>query len=96
MSDKEPPNPFEEIKKQLGELFKNSSVKIHSIEESDDEFDDDDEFDTDDPIEPDESSEILEKIKQFDLKPKEVRDYLNRFVIRQDDAKKVLSVAIRM
>ena len=48
MSDKEPPNPFEEIKKQLSELFKNSSVKIHSIEESDDLFDDGDENESND------------------------------------------------
>ena len=30
MSDKEPPNPFDEIQKQLKELFKNSNVKISS------------------------------------------------------------------
>ena len=28
MSEKEPPNPFDEIQKQLRELFKNSEVKI--------------------------------------------------------------------
>jgi endopeptidase Clp ATP-binding regulatory subunit ClpX len=31
---------------------------------------------------------------QFDLKPREVKAYLDRFVIRQDEAKKVLSVAL--
>ncbi|MEM1223581.1 MAG: AAA family ATPase, partial [Verrucomicrobiota bacterium] len=36
----------------------------------------------------------LETIRKFNLKPKEIRDYLNRYVIRQDEAKKVLSVAI--
>ena len=36
----------------------------------------------------------LEELKRFDLKPKEVVEHLNRFVIRQDDAKKVLAVAI--
>ena len=36
----------------------------------------------------------LQAIRQFDLKPRDIRDYLNRFVVRQDDAKKVLSVAI--
>ncbi len=36
----------------------------------------------------------LKAIEKFDLKPRDVRDYLDRFVIRQDEAKKVLSVAI--
>ena len=37
MSDKEPPNPFEEIQRQLNELFKDSSVKVstHTFNESD-------------------------------------------------------------
>ena len=36
------------------------------------------------------------KADQFDFKykPREVKDYLDRFVIKQDDAKKVLSVAL--
>lgn len=42
----------------------------------------------------DEDAKTLEKIRAFNLKPREVRDYLDRFVIRQDEAKKVLSVAI--
>ncbi len=46
------------------------------------------------PDEPDETAEALERIRAFQLKPREVRDYLDRFVIRQDEAKKVLSVAI--
>lgn len=33
-------------------------------------------------------------IREFSMKPREIRDYLDRFVIRQDEAKKVLSVAI--
>jgi len=41
-----------------------------------------------------ENEEILNRIKNFNLKPREIRDYLNRFVIKQDEAKKVLSVAI--
>ena len=36
----------------------------------------------------------LQFIREFDNKPREIRDYLDRFVIRQDEAKKVLSVAI--
>ena len=97
MSSKEPPNPFEEIQKQLSELFKDSSIKVsaHPINSAD--------VFNEEPSEKGKSSgtdgkkgseDSLEKIRQFNLKPKEVRDYLNRFVIRQDEAKKVLSIAI--
>ena len=34
------------------------------------------------------------KAFQFDKKPKEVKEYLDRYVIKQDEAKKVLSVAL--
>jgi endopeptidase Clp ATP-binding regulatory subunit ClpX len=36
----------------------------------------------------------MEVIRDFRLKPREIRDYLDRFVIQQDEAKRVLSVAI--
>ncbi|NCC53259.1 MAG: AAA family ATPase [Spartobacteria bacterium] len=42
----------------------------------------------------DKSDETLRRIREFHLKPKEVRDYLDRFVIKQKEAKKVLSVAL--
>jgi endopeptidase Clp ATP-binding regulatory subunit ClpX len=40
------------------------------------------------------SAEALRRIREFSLKPREVRDFLDRFVIRQDEAKKVLAVAL--
>ena len=42
----------------------------------------------------DEAAETLERIRHFSFKPREIRDYLDRFVIKQQEAKKVLSVAI--
>jgi len=36
----------------------------------------------------------LKAIREFALRPRDIRDYLDRFVIGQDEAKKVLSVAI--
>jgi endopeptidase Clp ATP-binding regulatory subunit ClpX len=39
-------------------------------------------------------SEALRRIEHFNLKPKEIKDHLDRFVIKQEEAKKVLSVAI--
>ncbi len=38
--------------------------------------------------------DLLKRVREFNLKPREVKDYLDRFVIKQDEAKKVLSVAI--
>jgi len=38
--------------------------------------------------------EQLKRIRAFSLKPREIRDHLDRFVIQQGEAKKVLSVAI--
>jgi len=96
MSDKEPPNPFEEIQKQLKELFKDSNVKVsaHSFSESVPFPDEPMEAEPEAPTQGDQSAETLDNIRNFHLKPKEIRDYLNRFVIQQDEAKKVLSVAI--
>ncbi|MBC2608130.1 AAA family ATPase [Pelagicoccus albus] len=38
--------------------------------------------------------EALKRIEAFNLKPREIRDYLDRYVIQQNEAKKVISVAI--
>lgn len=96
MSDKEPPNPFEEIQKQLKELFKDSNVQVsaHQFTGEDPFPDEPAEEAGKGPSEPDSAAAALENINNFNLKPKEIRDYLDRFVIRQDEAKKVLSVAI--
>ncbi|MBL4575754.1 MAG: AAA family ATPase [Opitutaceae bacterium] len=40
------------------------------------------------------AGEILHRIEEFSLKPREIRDYLDRFVVKQEEAKKVISVAI--
>ena len=37
---------------------------------------------------------VLERIREFNMKPREIRDYLDRYVVKQQEAKKVLSVAI--
>jgi ATP-dependent Clp protease ATP-binding subunit ClpX len=91
MSDKDTKNPFEEIQKQLQELLKTNNPNL-----------------TVNPFTPQKESpppasaqeegaddnEIIKRIRAFNRKPKEIRDYLDRYVIRQDEAKKVLSVAI--
>jgi len=43
---------------------------------------------------PDGGVDRLKPVREFDLKPRDVRAYFDRFVIGQEEAKKVLSVAI--
>lgn len=91
MSDKDTKNPFEEIQKQLQELLKtnNPNVTINPFTPQ---------KESPPPASPQEEgvddNEIIKRIRAFNRKPKEIRDYLDRYVIRQDEAKKVLSVAI--
>ncbi|MFO8027088.1 MAG: AAA family ATPase [Opitutales bacterium] len=95
MKDKEPSNPFEEIQQQLKDIFKDSNVKVstQAYAPSDAEGEGGG-GEAEEPGEEAKNQEALELIRNFRLKPKEIRDHLNRFVIRQNDAKKVLSVAI--
>lgn len=46
------------------------------------------------PEEPATEREALRKIREFTLKPREVRDYLDRFIVKQEEAKKVLAVTV--
>ncbi|MDT8391899.1 MAG: AAA family ATPase [Lentisphaeria bacterium] len=94
MSNSNPEKPHEDrVRSQLEEMLKNADVKfmfgppgmMPDMGSESPPVDSEDDRDTD---------EILERIHAFDLKPKEIRDYLDRFVISQDDAKSVLSVAI--
>lgn len=90
--NKQNENPLDELKKQLEGLFGGKPVHVDFVpppfgamhepqqEESQNVEDD--------------SEEVLKRIREFSMKPREIRDYLNRFVIKQDEAKKVLSVAI--
>ncbi len=92
MSDKPPPTPFEQLPPQLQELLKGSNVKAvfshpaANVSAGDTEAAEDERNK--------EHEATLRLIREFNLKPREIRDYLNRFVIRQSEAKKVLSVAI--
>jgi len=94
MSKKDGDNPLEEIQKQLQQLLKGQNVQVAfapfmkaaaaQAEEEENEEVSDEEV----PEEPKDS------FRGFDRKPKEIRDYLDRFVIQQEQAKRVLSVAV--
>ncbi len=97
MSQKDDQNPLEEIQKQMQEMFKNSDIS--SIFNQMGATPPDREAGAsggggDDSEEDEARKETIRKIREFNLKPREIRDFLDRFVIRQDDAKRVLSVAI--
>jgi ATP-dependent Clp protease ATP-binding subunit ClpX len=96
--EKDPKDPMEELKKNLDQVFKHgnaffpmgsgpnqpsgATAKTESSQPENPNEDDE------------ERAEILRRIQGFNLKPKEIRDYLDRFVIQQQEAKKVISVAI--
>lgn len=82
---------FEELKKHLGDVFSSAGSKLGFVfpagnveeKEANGESAKEKEF-----------AEFIKKIKGFSMKPREIRDFLDRFVIKQSEAKKVLSVAI--
>ena len=84
-------SPFDELKKQIESVFGTSNSKIGvmfpGMPEVKDTNTADDQADA-------ETAKLIEKIKNFNLKPRQIRDFLDKFVIKQSEAKKVLSVAI--
>ena len=102
MSKKDDDNPLEEIQKQLQDLLKNKNMQVAFAPfmqgmnpSSDDKKPEKPKGGTKKEKEPEPVKEDpLDSIRSFDRKPKEVRDYLDRFVIKQEQAKRVLSVAV--
>ena len=90
MSSKDNDNPLKELQKQLQEALKKSRINVGFRSQDQQRNIEDPQQDTIST----EEDEILRRIKEFNLKPREIRDYLNRFVVKQQEAKKVLSVAI--
>lgn len=94
MSDKDDKDTtIDDLQKQMQNLFRQGpgspkiSFAMPGMQQSAQEEPPSEEKKADD-------EERLRRIREFNLKPKDIRDYLNRYVIRQDEAKKVLSVAI--
>ncbi len=78
----------EDIQARIGKILSDKlNINAHPIhiEIPDAEFS---------PEEPEDSDSGPDPIEDFKLKPKEIKANLDRFVIRQDEAKKVLSVAV--
>ena len=101
MTKKDDETPLEEIQKQLRDLLNNKNVQVafapfmESMKANSEEKKEEKEVKGDTPQPPEASrDEQLEAIRSFDRRPKEIRDYLDRFVIKQEQAKRVLSVAV--
>ena len=99
MTKKEDHNPLEEIQKQLRDLLSNKNVQVAFAPfmqgmKNEAEGDKESPKDPSPEAPPPTRDEQLEGIQAFDRKPKEIRDYLDRFVIKQEQAKRVLSVAV--
>ena len=102
MPKKDDDNPFEEMQKQLSDLLKNKNVQVafapfmQSMTGNDDAAKNEEGGAKESPPEDPEPTrdEKLDSIRAFNRKPKEIRDYLDRFVIKQEQAKRVLSVAV--
>ncbi len=87
-------NPFEEIQNQIKDALGGKNVSF-SIQQGMGSQPQEGGMTAQPEAQSSEEEElILRRIQEFSLKPKEIRDYLNRFVIKQLEAKKVLSVAI--
>ena len=92
MSDKTPHDPLDQLPKQFRDLLRsgpfanafNSGATPAGAGTTETKTDSGDEA----------HRAVLEKIRNFNLRPREIRDHLDRFVIQQREAKKVLSVAI--
>ena len=91
MSKKDDDNPLEDLQKQLRDLLKNRNVQVAfapfmnaGASDSDEESVPDDT--SEEPPQEKSREEALDGIRNFDLKPKEIRDYLDRFVVKQEQA----------
>ena len=90
---------MEEIQKQLRDLLKNKDVQVAFAPfmqsmTGDDNADKDTGKgkDVTKPVEAEPTrDEQLDGIRAFDRKPKEIRDYLDRFVIKQEQAKRLIN-----
>ena len=88
MSEKNDVPAAEDLPRQLSDMLKHANVKF-MFEPSPGAV-----SEPKPPPEPEAGAEVLERIRSFNLKPRDIRDYLDRYVISQDEAKKVLSVTI--
>jgi ATP-dependent Clp protease ATP-binding subunit ClpX len=77
---------IEQIKKTPSELFMTLPIDTEDL---------DNEEETPDPKQAKEQhKKVIDHITHFQTKPKEIKEYLDRFVVGQNDAKKALAIAV--
>jgi ATP-dependent Clp protease ATP-binding subunit ClpX len=91
MSQGEPQSPLEQLPKQIQDLLKGSPFRAVFTNSMGAQAP---ETKAEGATPNAENAAILDRIRTFNLRPREIRDHLDRFVIQQTEAKKVLSVAI--
>ena len=89
MSDKDSKIP-DDVQKRISEMMRNANINFVFEQPAQPKEPDADTKDREVP----EDAEALKRVLEFSHKPREVRDYLDRFVIQQALAKKVLSVTL--
>lgn len=94
MSDKDDKGtpPGDDFQQRLQEMFRNANVAFMMTPPGAGPEPEGGDAPTDES--PADNEQALKLVREFNFKPHEIRDYLDRFVIQQQDAKKVLSVAI--
>jgi len=93
-SSKPPFNP-EELQKEIQKLLKGKFGEDAQVIFSQTPITQSEEGEEQEPPEEESPEEVAQKIlSDFDYKPKDIKAYLDRFVIKQDEAKVVLSTVI--
>ncbi len=104
MSDQEPPrkddapeNPFEQVHKQLQEMFRKANITVLPFTGGMPSPVEDGEGGDGGEEEPEAGGErrrVLEEIRSFRMRPRDIKEHLDRYVIRQDEAKRAMAVAV--
>lgn len=92
MSDKKGDDFVKNLEEQLRDMLGKANLSFIVNQEGREA-----EEDTAPPTPTAEDDEVIDRLKsirEFNFKPRHIRDYLDRYIIRQDEGKKVLSVAI--
>jgi endopeptidase Clp ATP-binding regulatory subunit ClpX len=85
-------NPFEDVKRQFDDILGSMGGKFNFMPMFVGEKSTTQEQETD--TDEDGVRKFIERIRSFSMKPREIKDHLDKFVIKQHEAKKVLAVAI--